>query len=93
MTRDRHNAGDGFLAVFDAPARAVTCAARIAESLHALGIRVRIAVHTGEVEIVGDDVRDVAVHMAAPGLRTQHVAGRGGVEDRGEARGVSSLGR
>jgi len=68
---DRHaglevkTTGDGFLARFDAPARAVRCAAAIRSATRELGLEVRAAAHTGEVEIVGDDIRGVAVHMAA----------------------------
>lgn len=68
--------GDGFLAIFDAPARAVTCAARVTEALGALGIRIRVGLHTGEVQLAGDAVRGVAVHIAA---RVMTAAERGGI--------------
>jgi class 3 adenylate cyclase len=58
-------AGDGFLATFDGPARAIRCAAAIAEAVHELGIEVRAGVHTGEVERRGDDVGGIAVHIGA----------------------------
>lgn len=57
--------GDGFLATFDSPGRAIGCALRIALAAHLLGIEIRAGVHTGEVELAGDDLRGVAVHLAA----------------------------
>ena len=57
--------GDGFVALFDSPARAVSCASAIAAVVHEGGYRVRAGLHTGEVEQAGDDVRGVAVHVAA----------------------------
>jgi class 3 adenylate cyclase len=58
-------AGDGFLATFDGPARAVRCAQAIAGSVRDLGIEVRAGVHTGEVELSDDGVRGLAVHIGA----------------------------
>jgi len=63
--REIQTTGDGFLAVFDGPARAVRCAQAIGSSVANLGIAVRAGIHTGEVELVGTDVRGVAVHEAA----------------------------
>lgn len=57
--------GDGFLAVFDGPARAVRCADTIRSSVRDLGLEVRIGLHTGEYEIQNDDVGGIAVHIAA----------------------------
>jgi class 3 adenylate cyclase len=57
--------GDGFLATFDGPARAVQCAAAIVDSVGALGLPIRAGVHTGECELVGDDVAGIAVHIGA----------------------------
>ncbi len=57
--------GDGFLATFDGPARAVRCAAEIVEEVEALGLRLRAGLHTGECELVGDDVAGIAVHISA----------------------------
>ena len=57
--------GDGFLATFDGPARAIRCAKAICDSVSALGLKVRVGVHTGEVEITRDDVRGIAVHIAS----------------------------
>ena len=59
------NLGDGFLATFDGPARAVRCAAAISESLRPLGIAVRSGLHTGEIELKPNDVTGIAVHIAA----------------------------
>lgn len=63
--REVTTTGDGFLAVFDGAARAVRAAVGIRDGARALGIEVRTGIHTGEVEVVGDDVRGVAVHEAA----------------------------
>lgn len=57
--------GDGFLATFDGPARAIHCARSISASLQQLGLPARIGVHTGEVELKEADVRGIAVHIAA----------------------------
>src|SRR5512134_443790 len=63
--REVKSTGDGFLAVFDGPARAVRCAQAIAEAVVAVGLQIRAGVHTGEVELRGEDVGGVAVHAAA----------------------------
>ena len=57
--------GDGLLATFDGPARAVRCAAAIRERVRPLGIELRSGLHTGEIELRGDDVAGIAVHIAA----------------------------
>jgi len=57
--------GDGLLATFDGPARAVRCAAAIGERVRPLGIELRSGLHTGEIELRGDDVAGIAVHIAA----------------------------
>ena len=57
--------GDGFLAVFDSPSRAVRCGLAMTEAARAMGISIRVGVHSGEVEFVGGDARGVAVHAAA----------------------------
>ena len=59
------NLGDGFMATFDGPARAVRWAAAICELVRPLGIAVRSGLHTGEVELKRDDVAGIAVHIAA----------------------------
>jgi class 3 adenylate cyclase len=68
--------GDGLLATFDGPARAVRCACAIRDGVEAFGIEVRAGVHTGEVELRGDDVAGVAVHI---GARVAAIADRGEV--------------
>ena len=90
--------GDGFLATFDGPARAIRCALEICAQVHELGLELRAGLHTGEVELMGDDIGGIAVHIAArvsalaqPGqvlvsrTVTDLVAGSGIVfEDKGE---------
>jgi pimeloyl-ACP methyl ester carboxylesterase/plasmid stabilization system protein ParE len=77
--------GDGFLATFDGPARAIHCARAIRDSLHRLALPVRIGVHTGEVELAEDDVRGIAVHIAS---RVAHI---GGADDVLVSRTVKDL--
>jgi class 3 adenylate cyclase len=74
--REVKTTGDGVLAVFDSPTRAVRAAAAIAAACHDLGIEIRAGLHTGEVEEVGDDVRGIAVHVSA---RVMALAGPGEV--------------
>ena len=57
--------GDGSLATFDSPARAIRCALAIREAVRALDLTLRIGIHTGEVEVRGQDVGGIAVHVAA----------------------------
>jgi pimeloyl-ACP methyl ester carboxylesterase len=57
--------GDGFLATFDGPARAIRCAAALQGEVASLGIEVRAGIHTGEVELIGDDVGGMAVNIGA----------------------------
>jgi class 3 adenylate cyclase len=57
--------GDGVLATFDGPARAVMCACAIRDAAGQLGVDIRAGVHTGEVEVRGDDIGGMAVHIAA----------------------------
>jgi pimeloyl-ACP methyl ester carboxylesterase len=63
--REVDTAGDGFLARFDGPARAVQCAIAAGDAVRALGLEIRAGVHTGEVELVGHTIRGVAVHIGA----------------------------
>ncbi len=63
--REIQTTGDGFLAVFDGPARAVRCAEAMGQSVANLGIGIRAGVHTGEIEFIGNDVRGMTVHEAA----------------------------
>jgi class 3 adenylate cyclase len=90
--------GDGTLATFDGPARAIECARAIAEAVKGIGLDLRAGLHTGEVELRGQDVAGMAVHIAArvsaiavagevlvSRTVTDLVAGSGiGFEDRGE---------
>ena len=62
--REIKSTGDGFLVVFDGAARAIRCARRMVDSATEDGISIRAAVHTGEIEFVGDDVLGVTVHEA-----------------------------
>jgi class 3 adenylate cyclase len=89
--------GDGVLAVFDGPGRAIRCAVALRKELEGLGIEIRAGIHTGELDVTDDDVGGIAVHIAArimatagPGeilvSRTVHdlVTGSGiALEDRG----------
>jgi class 3 adenylate cyclase len=74
--REVKTTGDGILATFDGPARGVRCACAIAEEVKALGIEVRAGLHTGECEMMGDDVGGIAVHI---GARVAALAGAGEV--------------
>jgi pimeloyl-ACP methyl ester carboxylesterase len=60
-----NTAGDGFLATFDGPARAIQCAHDIQDQVNVVGLEVRAGVHTGEIERIGDDVAGIAVHIGA----------------------------
>jgi class 3 adenylate cyclase len=74
--REVKSIGDGFLATFDGPARAVRCARAIAGASDPAGIRVRAGLHAGECEVMGDDIGGIAVHIAA---RVSALAGPGEV--------------
>jgi class 3 adenylate cyclase len=63
--REIKTTGDGFLAVFDGASRAVRCGRAMAVAVRRLGIDIRVGVHTGELEFIGQDARGVAVHAAA----------------------------
>jgi class 3 adenylate cyclase len=63
--REVNTSGDGFLATFDGPQRAIRCAVAIRDAVQALGIEVRAGLHTGECEIRGDDIGGIAVHIGA----------------------------
>jgi class 3 adenylate cyclase len=107
--REIKTMGDGFLATFDGPARAIRCACAIRDEAGELGIGVRAGLHTGEIELLGDDIGGVAVNigsrvaaLAGPAevlvsrTVTDLVAGSGiSFEDRGEheLKGVPGLWR
>ena len=57
--------GDGFLATFDGPGRAIHCALSLVAAVKPLGLEIRCGLHTGEVEVEENDVRGIAVHVAA----------------------------
>jgi class 3 adenylate cyclase len=96
--REVNTVGDGFLATFDGPGRAILCACAIRDAVRALDLEVRTGLHTGEIELRGNDVAGIAVHLAQrvsalaqPGevlvsrTVTDLVAGSGlQFEDRGE---------
>ena len=63
--RSIKSTGDGTLATFDGPGRAIQCAIAIGESVEAIGLRVRSGLHAGELEIRGDNIGGIAVHIAA----------------------------
>jgi class 3 adenylate cyclase len=63
--REVNTSGDGFLAMFDGPQRAIRCAMAIRDAVQALGIQVRAGLHTGECEVRGDDIGGIAVHIGA----------------------------
>ena len=73
--REVKQTGDGFLACFDSPARAVRCAQMVADRTRHLGIEVRAGIHSGECEVRGDDLGGIAVHIGA------RIAGLGGAGD------------
>jgi len=95
--REIDTAGDGFLASFDGPARAVRCATTVTREVRRLGLEVRAGLHTGECEVVGGRLRGIAVHIGARVAAEAHpgevlvsqtvrdlVAGSGiALEDRG----------
>jgi pimeloyl-ACP methyl ester carboxylesterase len=72
--REVKTTGDGFLATFDGPARAIRAADAIRAGLAELGLAVRVGLHTGEVELLGEDIGGIAVHIAA---RVMAAAGAG----------------
>jgi class 3 adenylate cyclase len=57
--------GDGFLAIFDGPARAIRCASVASEAARQIGIEIRAGLHTGEIELIGDEIGRIAVHIAS----------------------------
>jgi class 3 adenylate cyclase len=63
--REIKTTGDGFLATFDGPARAIRCGRAVADVLKSLNIQVRVGIHTGECELIGEDIGGIAVHIGA----------------------------
>ena len=74
--REVKTTGDGFLASFDGPARAVQCACSIRDSVRSLGVEIRAGLHTGEIQLLNGDIGGIAVHLAA---RIMGLAGTGEV--------------
>ncbi|MDQ2854175.1 MAG: adenylate/guanylate cyclase domain-containing protein [Chloroflexota bacterium] len=74
--REIDTAGDGFLARFDGPARAIRCALAAASAVRPFGLEIRAGIHTGEVQLVGPAIRGLAVHI---GARIAALAGAGEV--------------
>lgn len=74
--REVNTAGDGFVATFSSPSVALDCAESVVAAVRLLGIEVRVGVHAGEVEVRGEDIAGVAVHIAA---RVAALAGAGDV--------------
>lgn len=72
--REVNTVGDGFVATFDSPGRAIECAAAIRDDLERFEIDVRVGIHTGEIEIRGEDVAGMAIHI---GARVAAIAGPG----------------
>jgi pimeloyl-ACP methyl ester carboxylesterase len=72
--REIDTAGDGFLTSFDSPTSAITCAQAVLRSVHEIGVDLRIGLHTGECDVVGDKLRGIAVHV---GARVASSAGSG----------------
>jgi class 3 adenylate cyclase len=83
--REVKSLGDGFLATFDGPARAIHCALSIIAALRRVGVPIRVGIHTGEVELADDDVRGIAVHIAS------RVAGLGSADDIVVSRTIKDL--
>jgi class 3 adenylate cyclase len=76
--------GDGFLVTFDGPARAIRFARAVIPSVRHLGIQIRVGIHTGECEVMGDDLGGIAVHVAA---RVADAAGTEGGPRDGHGQG------
>ena len=74
--REMNTAGDAFVAIFDGPARAIRCAAAIRDAMRSIGVELRAGLHTGEVEMRGDYVAGIALHI---GQRVQAEADPGEV--------------
>jgi class 3 adenylate cyclase len=60
-----NTSGDGFVATFDGPGRAIECACAVRDAVRAVGVDVRAGLHTGEIELRGDDIGGIGVHIAA----------------------------
>jgi class 3 adenylate cyclase/pimeloyl-ACP methyl ester carboxylesterase len=83
--REIKTTGDGVLAIFDGPGRAIRCAFAIRDAIQALGVQVRAGLHTGEIELRGDDIAGIAVHVG------QRVASHAGPSEVLVSRTVADL--
>lgn len=81
--REVKSTGDGVVATFDGPTRAVTCAAQVRQGTQEMGFDLRVGLHTGEIELVGDDISGMAVNIAA---RITDLQSGGGVTASGTVR-------
>lgn len=63
--KEIHTTGDGILATFDGPARAIRCGCAMRDRIRELGIELRVGLHTGEYELIGEEIAGIAVHLAA----------------------------
>jgi class 3 adenylate cyclase len=83
--REIKTTGDGVLAIFDGPGRAIRCAFAIRDAVETLGVQVRAGLHTGEIELRGDDIAGIAVHVG------QRVASHAGPSEVLISRTVADL--
>jgi pimeloyl-ACP methyl ester carboxylesterase len=74
--REINTTGDGFFAAFDGPARAIHCARAISDAVQSLGLKIRAGLHTGECEVMGEEIGGIVVHI---GARIASLAGPGEV--------------
>ena len=74
--REMRTTGDGFFVLFEGPARAVRCALALVDAVRPLGLEIRAGLHIGEVELAGDDIEGLAIHI---GARIAALAGTGEV--------------
>lgn len=74
--REVNNTGDGFVATFDGPMRAIQCAQVMVSELRKIGLDIRVGIHTGEIEVRGDEIGGLGVHIAA---RVMAAAEEGGI--------------
>jgi hypothetical protein len=63
--REINTTGDGFFAAFDGPARAIRCARAVSDAVQSLGLNIRAGLHTGECEIIGEEIGGIVVHIGA----------------------------
>ena len=86
--REIDTAGDGFFATFDGPGRGIRCAQDIVKAVRDLGIEVRVGLHTGECEKVGDAIGGIAINIGARVASVECVRGSGHPNGEGSHRGL-----